>query len=57
MIRHLLPRGSPPRVKLFSTSARQNGYEDTISNLKIGQHTRVMFQGFTGIFEVITRMD
>jgi succinyl-CoA synthetase alpha subunit len=32
----------------FSTSARRNGYDDTIQNLKIGSHTRVIFQGFTG---------
>ncbi|RMZ80289.1 hypothetical protein DV738_g2827, partial [Chaetothyriales sp. CBS 135597] len=35
-------------VALFSTSARQNGYEDTINNIKIGKHTRVIYQGFTG---------
>lgn len=32
----------------FSSSTRRNGYEDTIENLKIGKHTRVIFQGFTG---------
>jgi succinyl-CoA synthetase alpha subunit len=32
----------------FSSSARQYGYEDTINNLKIGKHTRVLYQGFTG---------
>jgi hypothetical protein len=32
----------------FSTSARRCSYEDTIGNLKIGSHTRVIFQGFTG---------
>jgi succinyl-CoA synthetase alpha subunit len=32
----------------FSTSPRCNGYDDTIQNLKIGRHTRVIFQGFTG---------
>lgn len=32
----------------FSCSARHNGYDDTIHNLKIGKDTRVIFQGFTG---------
>ncbi|KAF2031468.1 succinyl-CoA synthetase-like protein [Setomelanomma holmii] len=32
----------------FSSSARRDGYDDTIQNLKIGAHTRVIFQGFTG---------
>ncbi|ORY16707.1 succinyl-CoA synthetase-like protein [Clohesyomyces aquaticus] len=37
-----------PSHALFSTSAKLNGYDDTIQNLKIGKHTRVIFQGFTG---------
>ncbi|KAF2435094.1 succinyl-CoA ligase-like protein subunit alpha [Tothia fuscella] len=32
----------------FSSSSRRKGYDDTIGNLKIGSHTRVIFQGFTG---------
>jgi succinyl-CoA synthetase alpha subunit len=32
----------------FSTTSRRAGYDDTIQNLKIGSHTRVIFQGFTG---------
>ena len=49
MFRQLIPRASPHRKRLFSTSAQRSGYEQTIWNLKIGSHTRVIFQGFTGI--------
>lgn len=32
----------------FSSSALRSGYEDTVQNLRIGKHTRVIYQGFTG---------
>lgn len=32
----------------FSASSGQRSYADTISNLRIGPHTRVIYQGFTG---------
>ena len=32
----------------FSSSSRLRQYSDTIKNLQIGQHTRVIYQGFTG---------
>jgi succinyl-CoA synthetase alpha subunit len=35
-------------IRSFSYSSRRNGYDDTIGNLQIGSHTRVIFQGFTG---------
>lgn len=36
------------RRRSFSASAPASSYKDTIPNLKIGSHTRVIFQGFTG---------
>lgn len=44
----LLKYGTYGNVAPFSSSARQMGYSDTIKNLKIGKHTRVLYQGFTG---------
>ena len=34
--------------QLFSTFRHLSAYSDTVSNLKIGEHTRVIFQGYTG---------
>ncbi|KAI5250391.1 succinyl-CoA ligase subunit alpha [Aureobasidium subglaciale] len=48
-----VPRSTPnlirsSRTRLFSSSAVKQSYEDTVQNLKIGKHTRVLYQGFTG---------
>lgn len=63
MIRGALPRGTQvpsgasrvlthgqkiPQKAPFSSTTRRHGYEDTINNLKIGKHTKVLYQGFTG---------
>ncbi|GAB7348481.1 hypothetical protein MBLNU459_g6890t1 [Dothideomycetes sp. NU459] len=34
--------------KPFSSTATRPSYDDTAKNLKIGSHTRVIYQGFTG---------
>ncbi|KAJ6528747.1 succinyl-CoA ligase subunit alpha [Mycena vulgaris] len=36
------------RLAHFSSSSPRSSYDDTLGNLKIGAHTRVIFQGFTG---------
>lgn len=36
------------RSALFSSTSSIYAYSDSIPNLKIGAHTRVIFQGFTG---------
>lgn len=41
-----LPKSSSSRH--FSSSSLRASYDDTVHNLKIGKHTRVMYQGFTG---------
>jgi succinyl-CoA synthetase alpha subunit len=37
-----------PYQAAFSSSSGHNGYDGTIHNLRIGSHTKVIFQGFTG---------
>lgn len=34
--------------RLFSTTLAKGSYDDTVHNLRIGRHTRVIYQGFTG---------
>jgi succinyl-CoA synthetase alpha subunit len=52
MALHFLPRHAPQTglrlSRRFSTSRRNASYADTLPNVKIGAHTRVLFQGFTG---------
>lgn len=56
---HFLPRRVPQQGILpgwrhgFSTSSRCARYDDTLPNLKIGAHTRVLFQGFTGEISLV----
>ncbi|KAL4872800.1 hypothetical protein BDV12DRAFT_126479 [Aspergillus spectabilis] len=43
-----LLRASVNQVKHLSSTSRNYDYADTLPNLMIGAHTRVLFQGFTG---------
>lgn len=43
--RHSITRCSK---RAFSASSARPSYEDTVQNLRIGKHTRVIYQGFTG---------
>lgn len=66
MALHMLPRRAPQLgirwTRRFSTSPRTASYADTLPNLKIGAHTRVLFQGFTGMcaccqqFEIMAKL-
>ncbi len=42
------PRLRNVQKQFLSTSSPLSAYSDTVSNLRIGQNTRVIFQGFTG---------
>ena len=42
------PQLSRCQHRTFTSSLSRNGYDDTVQNLRIGKHTRVIYQGFTG---------
>ncbi|KAL4894001.1 succinyl-CoA synthetase-like protein [Aspergillus ambiguus] len=46
-VRRITPGPAFNRLACFATSSRSYNYADTLPNLKIGAHTRVLFQGFT----------
>lgn len=41
-------KGLVVQKRCLSTYRPLSAYSDTVSNLRIGEHTRVIFQGFTG---------
>ena len=43
-----LPNLSKYHRRPFSSSLSRSSYDDTVQNLRIGKHTRVIYQGFTG---------